>query len=78
MKSIDDKVTTIESPIVAKAYIGNHLSLMLTSTNAEVSGRKMMNPTPITGKATVKNEAKTFIATKNDEKHIALINVCLL
>ena len=78
MKSIDDKETTIESPIVATAYIGNHLSLHVTSTIAEVNGRKMIRIIETSGRTVVKKEQMTLIATKNDIKHIVLINVSFL
>ena len=75
MKSIDDNETTIERPIVATAYIGNQRSLHMTSTNAEVKGKKIIRITLRSGKTVVKKEQMKFIATKNDIKHIVLINV---
>ena len=75
MKSIDDKETTIESPIVATAYIGNHLSLQVTSTNADVSGKKIIRMIETRGIIVVKKAQTTFMATMNAIKHIVLINV---
>ena len=51
---------------------------MLTSTTAEVNGKNMISITLASGATTVKKEQRTFIATKNDIKHIALINVFFL
>ena len=78
VKSIDDKDTTTDNPIVAKAYIGNHLSLHITSTIAEVSGKKIIKMIETNGIMVVRKEHKTFIATKNDIKHIVRINVSFL
>lgn len=78
VKSIDCKVTTKDRPIVAKAYIGNHLSLQLTSTTAEVRGRKIIKTTLITGTMVVKKEHMTLMATKKLIKDIVLINVSFL
>ena len=75
MKSIEDKLTTIDNPIVEKAYIGNQRSLQLTSTTADVKGRKITNITLRRGKTTVKNEQMTLMATKNDIKDMVLVNV---
>jgi hypothetical protein len=78
VKSIEDNETTIDRPIVATAYIGNHLSLHITSTRADVSGRKIIRIMLRRGKTVVKKEQITFIATKNAIKHIVLINVSFL
>jgi len=71
-------VTTRDKPIVANAYIGNHLSLQLTSTTAEVSGRKMIKMILTTGTMVVKKEQMTFMATKKLIKDMVLINVSFL
>ena len=68
MKSIEDKDTIIDKPIVASAYIGNHLSLHMTSTTVEVRGRKIIRTKLNSGRTVVKKEQTTFIATKKDIK----------
>ena len=50
----------------------------MTSTTAEVKGKKIISTILKIGKTVDKNEQITFMATKNDIKHIVLINVRFL